>query len=409
MTEITLQATEKPQVKASESERTSRLFFVDHLRAALVILVVLHHLALVYGASSPFYYVEPPFTDPRAFQILLVFVLANQAWFMGAFFLLAGYFTPGTYDRKGPGAFLRDRLVRLGIPLLVYIFVLNPVAELGVYLMPTELTGITAPLTWQSFWQAYPDLLGMGPLWFVAMLLIFTFGYALWRVLTKNRASQSKSETSGISYLAIALFVLILAAANYLVRRVVPLGESVNLFVDFLVFPTIAYLPQYLAFFILGVIASRRDWLRTLPNSMGVVGFAAAVVASVALFPLAFSGRFLSLEVTEALSDAMGNGHWQSALYALWDAVFAVGMCLAAITFFHRFVGRESRFGTFLSQQSYAVYIIHIPLIVLLAYALREIGLNSIPKFAAAALIVVPTCFFAAYLLRKIPYVSRVV
>ena len=102
--------------------KTSRLFFVDHLRAVLAILVVLHHVALVYGASVPgFYYIEPPFTspgviNPLAYLALLVFALFNQAWFMGAFFLLAGYFTPESFDRKGAGAFLMGKLVRLGIP-----------------------------------------------------------------------------------------------------------------------------------------------------------------------------------------------------------------------------------------------------------------------------------------------------
>ena len=89
-----LQPTEKTPVQAATG-RTSRLFFIDHLRAALVILVVLHHVALVYGAGAPFYYVEPPFNDPLAFLVLLVFVLFNQAWFMGALFLIAGYFTGG--------------------------------------------------------------------------------------------------------------------------------------------------------------------------------------------------------------------------------------------------------------------------------------------------------------------------
>ncbi len=99
------------------SEGRSRLVFVDHLRTALIVLVVLHHVSLVYGASvTPFYYFEPPFTDPLAFLILLVFALFNQAWFMGAFFLLAGYFTPGSFDRKGPGGFIKDRLVRTRHP-----------------------------------------------------------------------------------------------------------------------------------------------------------------------------------------------------------------------------------------------------------------------------------------------------
>jgi hypothetical protein len=43
--------------EASDSVRAAprqaaRLFFVDHLRAALVILVVLHHAAIVYGAAA---------------------------------------------------------------------------------------------------------------------------------------------------------------------------------------------------------------------------------------------------------------------------------------------------------------------------------------------------------------------
>ncbi len=80
--------------------KTSRLFFIDHLRASLVALVVLHHVALVYGAGAPFYYVEPPINDPLSFLVLLVFILVNQCWFMGAFFLFSGYFTPGSFDRK---------------------------------------------------------------------------------------------------------------------------------------------------------------------------------------------------------------------------------------------------------------------------------------------------------------------
>ena len=45
-----LQATGKSPVEAATG-RTSRLFFIDHLRAALTILVEQHHLALVYVAS----------------------------------------------------------------------------------------------------------------------------------------------------------------------------------------------------------------------------------------------------------------------------------------------------------------------------------------------------------------------
>jgi peptidoglycan/LPS O-acetylase OafA/YrhL len=141
---------------------------------------------------------------------------------------------------------------------------------------------------------------------------------------------------------------------------------------------------------------------------MGVVGFVTALVALVLLFPLAF------LSVFSGEFHFLGNGTWQSAVYALWDSTFAVGMCLAAITFFRRFFNGESRFGRFLSQQSYAVYIIHSPIIVFLAYllylayVLRGIDLGPLLKFGIATVIVVPTCFAIAYIIRKMPGVSRI-
>ncbi len=372
-----------------------RLHYIDHLRAALVTLVVLHHVALVYGAGAPFYYVEPPFGDATGFRWLLVFVLANQGWFMGAFFLLAGYFTPGAFDRKGSGVFLRDRLIRLGIPLAVYVFLLNPFAELGPWLMPSELTGLTGAAGWGD----YPDMIGLGPLWFVAMLLVFSFGY----VGYKSLAGGSGRTTAAMpGYAAIGAFTVVLAAASYGWRMVVPLGESVWQF------PTLAYLPQYLSFFVIGALAYRRDWLATLSSAKGVIGALAAAAAAVFLFPLAFSGEMFTLEVTEALENAMGDGTWQSAVYAAWDSVFAVGLTLGLIVAFRGMAKRKNAFGGFLAKHSYAVFVLHIPVVVYGAYLLRSIEMTAIAKTAVVSAVVVPVCFAVAFVLRRIPGVSRV-
>lgn len=128
---------------------------------------------------------EPPYNDVIAFAVLFVFVLFNQAYFMGLLFLVSGYFSPGSLDRKGTKQFVRDRLVRLGIPLIVFFFVLSPLAFLGLYAMPSSLTGITTPPSWQD----YPSMLGIGPMWFVEMLLIFDIGFAIWWVMRKKRNS----------------------------------------------------------------------------------------------------------------------------------------------------------------------------------------------------------------------------
>jgi glucan biosynthesis protein C len=379
------------------NHKNTRLFFADHLRAALVILVVLHHVAMVYGGIQPFYYLEPPASLP-AFLVPLVFVLLNQGWFMGALFLLAGYFTPGSYDRKGAGTYLKDRLIRLGIPLIVFYFVLSPISGIGYFLM----SGDAAGLTWGSFWAAYPDLVGLGPLWFVAMLLVFDLGYTGWRMLTKKRTSSLDSESSVLGFLKIGIFILALALVSYLVRITIPIGKMI------LHFPTLAYLPQYLSFFVIGTLAYRRDWLRRLPGRMGVIGFVLAMLATFTLFALGFVSFLKAVESAAPQIPPWGFGTWQSAVYTLWDSIFAVGMTIAAITFFRRFFNKQSRFGTFLAQQSYTVYVIHIPIVVFLTYALRGIALGSLLKFGFASLLVITTCFVVAFILRKIPVVSRV-
>jgi len=370
---------------------TSRLLFVDNWRSALIILVVLHHLACTYGVG-PWYYKEPMVNDLPAFLVLFPFVLINQSWFMGALFLISGYFTQGSFDRKGPRFFLKDRLLHLGIPLVVFIFVLHPIASIGFY----SITGITSPFTWQN----YPELIGLGPLWFVAMLLIFGFGYAAWRAATRIRASQLAINSPPPCYIAIGTFILVLALASYLVRITVPVGKFV------LGFPTLGYLPQYLSFFVLGIIASRSNWFRTIPNKTGRVGLIVTLAVTVVLFPIALSG--LPPRLSGITGNFLGNGHWQSAVYALWDSTVSVGTCLGLITLFRRFLDRPGRLGSFMSQQSFTVYIIHAPVIVFLAVSLKGIELEHLLKFGLVAAIGVPLCFAVAYIVRKIPLASRI-
>ena len=269
---------------ASQAISRVRLFFLDQLRTALTILVVLHHLAVIYGAAAVFYYVEPPGAgDTLARVVFAAFVLINQAYVMGLFFLISGYFTPGSFDRKGPGAFFKDRLLRLGILLVVYVLVFSPIASISPYLspMPANVFHVTPPFTWQKF----PLALGVGPLWFVEMLLFFGLGYVIWRKARRARGKVAGRAFSPPSHLAVGLFILVLASSSFLMRMVVPLGMSIPI----LEFPTLAYLPQYLSFFILGIIAFRRNWFQTIPGSMGTVGFVVALAATIVLAPLALS------------------------------------------------------------------------------------------------------------------------
>ena len=145
-----------------------------------------------------------------------------------------------------------------------------------------------------------------------------------------------------------------------------------------------------------------------MPGSKGVVGFVVALVTTLTLFPVAYVSLLMAIEDGAQQLPPFGYGTWQSAVYALWDSIFAVGMVLAVIPLFHHFFNGQGKFGRFLSQQSYAVYIIHIPIIVFLAVALRGVELGAFLKFGMMALIVVPTCFVVASIIRRIPGASRI-
>ena len=109
---VELSHVDESSTHASTTDR-GRMVFVDVLRVALIVLVIAHHSAQAYGPTGGSWPVE----DPANSDLLGPFFAVNAAFFMGLLFFLAGYFAPGSYDRKGPSRFVRDRWARIGVPL----------------------------------------------------------------------------------------------------------------------------------------------------------------------------------------------------------------------------------------------------------------------------------------------------
>lgn len=103
-----------------------RDFYIDRLRTVLTVLVVLEHTAITYGGNGGWFWHEIASSGTPSSVLLSLFCATNQAYFMGFFFLLAGYFTPHSLERKGYGRFLADRFLRLGLPLLAFGLLLGP-------------------------------------------------------------------------------------------------------------------------------------------------------------------------------------------------------------------------------------------------------------------------------------------
>ena len=358
-----------------------RLHYLDHLRAALTALVVLHHVAIAYSNIPAWYYIDP--ADDASSTLMDVFVVINQAFFMGLFFLVSGFFTPGSHDRRGGRGFLAGRLIRLGVPLLLYLLLVRPVVYLWIYLTASAGT---------PYWRFYLETLEPGPMWFVETLLVFVLVYALLRRVRPVRAAAGPSAPLP-GPLAAAGFTALLAAAAYLWRIAVPSGttwEATGL-------PTPAFLPQYVLMFAAGAVAYRKGWLDTVPRWAGWGGAAAALLMAPAYVLL-----------LDAAGETAAPGSWPTLVLAAVESVLAVGAVLALLALFRRRFNRRSAFGTFLSDHAFAVFFLHPLALVGLGWAFSGWDAPAAAKFAVVAVLALPLCWGAAYLLRSLPRADRV-
>jgi hypothetical protein len=390
----------------SERTRKPRLFFVDNLRVFLTVLVVLHHLSIVYGASGSFAYVEPG-ADDLTTILLTLFTTVNPPYFMGFFFLIAGYFAPGSYDRKGVGRFLRDRLARLGIPIVVYMFTLNPLLN---YLLSRYVGGSTL-----SFAASYTEAirnhvrysLGVDQLWFVLVLLVFAIAYVLLRRLLEALAASAPTRATRVagaqppSNVAIAAFALGLGLVTFVVRIWLPIDRWVKVLVLYL---EIAHFPQYVSLFALGIVAYRRDWLRTIPDRTGRLWLWIAV-ACIVLLPIIF----IAGGVMEGKQDLfMGGVTWQAFVTAIWEGFLCVGMVVGLLVLFRRRFNTQGTLLRAMATSSYATYIVHGTVLVSLGLALGGVRLHHLLKYILVAPVAVAVSFLIGYGLKKLPLARRV-
>ncbi len=357
----------------------ARNYFIDHLRIVLTVLVVFHHAANTYGAVGGWYWraVEAPSLP------LILFGTVNQAFFMGFFFLLAGYFTPPAFDRKGGAQFFADRAVRLGIPLLFYGFVIGPMT---VALAQTQTEG-TAFLDnlWSLWSQAY---FGIGPLWFAEALLIFAAGYWLWRSL-EFKTSPVKFP----SQIALLLAALGVGAAAFCIRLVVPLGQD-------LLGLQIGYFASYIFLFVVGCLAWQGQWLEQV-NPAQAKRWLIVMLFALPVVPLA-------ILLNGGIDGARGGRNLMALIYAFWEPLVAWGIILGLLWQFRLRADQPSLLGKWLAERAYTVFIIHPPVLVGISLLLHPWSAPPLIKFVVAGSAACVGCVAIASALLSIPGARRV-
>lgn len=370
-----------------------RLAWIDQLRTLVIVLVVNVHACVTYSHLGRWYVIEPPEPSPPAKLAFLFWEGHLQSFFMGILFLIAGYFAQGSIERRGASGFVRERLVRLGMPTLLYMVALHPLIVFAIN--PDGADRRPRFGAYMSYLVRGQFLDGSGPMWFAAALLIFSCALAGWRAARPAPPREKPPAGRVPSLTRIGAWVLLLVAATFLTRTVQPVGTAI-------LNTQLGYFPQYIMAFGAGVAASRGAWLQPIARSALArrAGWLGLTLGPVALGAVLVAGGLLKGEGT---ADFTGGWHFAALGIATWEQVTGFALGLGALAFCAGNLDVSTPLSRWLSERSFAVYVFHPVILVALTLALRPLAGDPFLKVALLTAAGLAGSYLVADVARRIP------
>jgi surface polysaccharide O-acyltransferase-like enzyme len=382
---------------------------LSNLRAITILIVVAFHSMLAYlvyipvtvtdFSSPPWGWRSFPIIDSRRFFGFDLFCAWQDVYLMALFFFLSGLFVAPSLARKQGWPFLRDRLIRLGLPFVFGTFVLIPLAIYPAYLVTAADPSFAA--FWDT-WLALPFWTD-GPLWF------------LWQLLALNVV------VAGLHWLAPhAIATLGRWAAEAAAR----FGRY---FVALIAVSAVAYVPLAVAFTPWawsdsGVLAVQfcRPLLYAVyffvGVGIGVAGIDRGLMRVDGILARHWArwlaAALASLFVWMGLIALTMNGAAPVIVQIAADLGFVVACaagCFFLIAVSLRFAARPSRLLDRLSGNAYGLYLVHYNFVVWLQYALLGAALFAVVKAAIVFGATLALSSLAILAVRRIPFGAQLI
>jgi hypothetical protein len=384
---------------------------IDNLRAVVILLVLSFHAVLAYLGSlppHPFGFADSPYLW-RAFPVVDsarwfgfdLFCAWQDVFLMSFFFLLSGLFVWPSLSRKGPAEFLKDRVLRLGLPFAVVVTLLMPLAHYPTYLQTAadpSLAGYWRALIGLPLWPS-------GPVWFLWLLLLWDIAAAgLYQLLEGHRDQVLRLSFYARQRPAIFLGALALGSA-------------------------LAYVP-------LALIFGPSDWLQRGPFAFqlcrplhyALYFFAGAAIGACGIERGLFAAdgplvrRWMHLLVAAPLLFALWAGVMALAMNhprgasVLLQAAAGLGFVAACCASSFLVLALALRFGHLraplldsLKANAFGMYLIHYVFIVWLQFALLGLGLPAVAKAVIVFGGTLALSWSATAALRRLPAVAQVI
>ncbi len=388
MTSISHSAT-SAEVRAAPKAR-ARNAALDRTRTFLTLVVLLHHAVIPYTHFGH--------TDPTSWIGFDMIVLATDSFFMAMFFFLSGLFVWPGLARKGALSYLRDRLIRLGLPFVICAFTIIPIAYYAIALRQTP------DLSFASFWWRtitvgpWPS----GPIWFLWVLLAFDLiASLLHRVSPRllepiNRLSLQGYERPAAFFAA----MLAVTAVLYIPGRV---HYGAGRWFEFGPFSVQhGRVLLYATYFFFGAGIGAANLTGGLLSAEGRLAKSSWGWVAAALVPYCLMWVLIYIK-REILGNPVQLPDWYEAIYGLFFAIFSVAILFTILAYFLRFKQSGRSILDPMQADAYGMFLVHYPIVLWLQYWLFDFDVPAIAKALAAFLLTVILSWAATAALRKLP------
>src|SRR5882757_4893493 len=392
----------KPSSGARTVTATERIVPLDRARTFITLLVVLHHSVVNYT-----YFGNGDRMRWLGFDLVVLF---NDSFFMACMFFISGLFVRDSLARRGPANFLANRSWRLGVPFLVSIFVVMPIAYYASFLRYHPRG--TDDFNFFHFWY---HMVTIGPwpsgsAWFLWVLLALgAIAALLWAAAPRaiEALGQLILTSHGRPMVAFAAF-LIFTVIIYLPMHLI-FGDSAWLVPGHYPLPIqTSRILLYAGYFFAGVgvgagdlnagVLAGNGWL--VKRWMVWLAFALSFYSAIVLLVYAHHNWISNFKSPPLL--------WQTA-YGIAFAMFSAAMTFTVPAFFLRFERSSFRLLDAMRPQAYGIYLLHFIPLIWLQYAVYDPAFPAFVKFAIVFTGTLSISWALTALLRKIPAAARMI
>jgi peptidoglycan/LPS O-acetylase OafA/YrhL len=378
-----------------------RITAFDRARTFITLLVLLHHSVVNYT-----YFGSGDRMRWLGFDLIVLF---NDSFFMACMFMLSGLFVHDSLTRRGAANYLGNRSWRLGVPYIISIFVLMPIAYYPTFLR-YHLPGTTDFNFFHFWWHTltigpWPS----GPAWFLWVLLALDAIAALIWAIAPDAIRELGKPIYALRYqpgVAFALF-LIFSIAVYLPMRLI-FGDAAWLEPYGFPLPIqTSRILLYAGYFLFGVGLGAADLRGGVFAENGELAARWKIWLG---FAFVFYGAILFLVyVHHNWVNFNAPPLWWRAGYGLAFALFSAAMAFAEPAFFLRFAKTPLRLLDALRPSAYGIFLVHYIFIIYLQYAVYEPALPAFVKFAIVFAGTLSLSWATTMALRKIPVIARMI